>query len=106
MITFSMRIVVPPEKRGEVLEALRLVRGPTRVLPGCINFQVYQEVDDANALILLEEWKSRAELDNHIRSEDFRKILFMMDLSSEPPVIQINAVSRTGGIEVIQAARA
>ena len=104
MITFTLRIVAPPEKRDDILTAVRSLLGPTQVEPGCISCRFYQEIDNANALVLAQEWASKADLDRHIRSEEYRNILALMDISSEAPEIAFNTIAGTAGIEVIEAA--
>jgi len=53
----------------------------------------------------VEEWESQADLDKHIRTDDFRKILAVMDISNEPPEIKFNTVSKTVGMEFIERIR-
>lgn len=105
MIIATLRIVVPPEKRDAVLQTLRSLLGPTQVQPGCISCQVHQDIENENALTLVEEWESQAELDRHIRSEEYRKVLAVMDMSSKPPEIKFNTVSSTAGMETVVAGR-
>ena len=104
MITFTLRIVAPPEKRDDILTAVRSLLGPTQVGSGCISCRFYQEIDNANALVLAQEWASKADLDRHIRSEEYRNILALMDISSEAPEIAFSTIAGTVGIEVIEAA--
>ena len=105
MIIVTLRIVVPPERRDEVLKTLRLFLGPTGVQPGCISCRFCQDIENENALTLVEEWESQADLDTHIRTDDFRKILAVMDISNEPPEIKFNTVSKTAGMEVMERVR-
>ena len=105
MIMSTLRIVAPPAKRDEVVRTLNSLLGPTRVQPGCVNCRIYSEIDDKSALILLEEWNSQADLDRHLRSDHYRKVLALMDMSNTQPEIKFNTISDTKGIEAIEAAR-
>ena len=105
MIIVTLRIVVPPERRGDVLKTIRLLLGPTQVQPGCKNSRFYQEIENSNALFLIEEWKSQADLDRHISSDEYRKILALMDISSESPEIKFNTILHTAGMEALKTAR-
>lgn len=62
---------------------------------------MYSDVDQDNAVILIERWKTREKLEQRICSEDFRKILLAMDCAVEPPEIQFSTVASHGGIELI-----
>jgi quinol monooxygenase YgiN len=105
MIMSTLRIVAPPAKRNEVVRTLNSLLGPTRVQPGCVNCRVYSEIEDKNVLILLEEWSSQADLDRHLGSNDYKKVLALMDMSNTQPEIKFNTVSDTKGIEAIEVAR-
>ena len=105
MIMSSLCIVVPSAKRNEVVRTLNSLLGPTRAQPGCISCHIYSEVDDQNALILLEEWNSQADVDRHLRSNHYKKVLAIMDMSNTQPEIKFNTISDTKGMEAIEAAR-
>jgi quinol monooxygenase YgiN len=105
MVIATVKVLVPGEKLKEALQVVRLYLGPVCVQPGCISSRLYQDVNDPKALTLFEEWKSREDLDHHLRSNDYRKILALMELSSEPPEIRFNSVSHLGGLGVIEEAR-
>ena len=53
----------------------------------------------------MEEWDSRATLDEHIKSDTYRIVLSMMELSNYPPDIKLNIVSKTERMEAIEAVR-
>jgi quinol monooxygenase YgiN len=105
MIMSTLRIVVRPAKRDEILRTVNSLLGPTRVQPGCISSQFYTDVEDPNVLILSEEWKSQADLDRHLRSDQYRKILAVMDMSDSPPDIKFSTISDVKGMDAIRAAR-
>jgi len=105
MIIFSLRITVSPAKSNEVLDTLRLLAGPTSVEAGCIRFGFYEDLSNENTFLLMEEWESEKDLDRHIRSEDFRKILAVMDTAVERPEIKFVKVLNTAGMELIKELR-
>jgi quinol monooxygenase YgiN len=105
MIIATLRIEVPPERRDEVLKTLWSFVGPTRVQTGCLSCQIYHESGNPNALTIVEEWETQEDLDRHICSDEYRKILAVMDLSSTPPGIKFSRVTEIKGMEVIETAR-
>lgn len=106
MIIATLRMFVPPEKRDDVLRTLRLLMGPTRAQLSCISCRLYQEVEDANLISFIQEWNSWEALETHIRSNDYRKVLAVMELASEPPEIKFVEALKTDGIELIKEIRA
>jgi len=91
--------------RAEVVRALTAQLGPTRVQPGCVKCDLYQSVEDADLLALVEEWKCQADLDVRLSSDTYRSVLGAIELAREQPEIQFDTVLKRGGLEVIASAR-
>ena len=105
MVIVTLRMKVPGGKRKDFLDSARMITGPTAVQPGCISCRFYQDLDDPDAVLLVEEWESQEWLDRHIRSDEYRIILSFMELSTKAPEIKFNTISKTDGMEVIEAVR-
>ena len=105
MIIFTLRIKVPGNRRKDFLDSARLTIGPTKVQLGCIGCEFYQDLNDPDAVLYVQEWESRANLDDHIKSDSFRIVLSLMELSVETPEIKLNTISQTEGLEAIEALR-
>jgi quinol monooxygenase YgiN len=97
MLISTLRIVAAPHSRAEVVRTLAAQLGPTRVQPGCRRCDLYQDVENPEAITLVEEWESQADLDPRLRSEDYRAVLAAIELSQEPPVIHFDTVTRRTG---------
>jgi quinol monooxygenase YgiN len=105
MILAILHLVVTPEKRDDAIRILRTLIGPTQVQPGCLSCCVCQGIDEPRALTMMQEWTSQSELERHIRSDDYRKLLAVMDMASEPPIVEFHTIARTSGMETIQDVR-
>jgi quinol monooxygenase YgiN len=105
MIITSLKISVSHKKQQEALQVVRAILGWTCAQPGCISMEFYQDTNDPDSMILLEEWKDWNSLERHIRSESYRNILELMELSSEQPEIKLSTVASTKGMEVIEKLR-
>ena len=106
MVISTLRIVTGPQSRAEVVRTLVAQLGPMRVQPGCHKCDLYQDVEDAEVITLVEQWESQAALDLRLGSEDYRAVLAAIELSREQPEIHFDTVTRLVGLEVIVAARA
>lgn len=104
-ILARLRVVIPTEKRSDVVHTLRSLLEPTEVEPGCIRCHFYQDVQDENILNFVEEWQSKEDLDRHLRSDQYRKLLAVVDMSREQPEIRFDTITHTEGMEAIRAAR-
>jgi quinol monooxygenase YgiN len=105
MIHSTIRIALAPEKLAEVVGILRAMAERTRADPGCLACHVYQDVQDARVLMLEELWKTPADLTRHLRGEQYRKVLLVMEMAGEPPEVRFNAISHSTGVETIEQAR-
>jgi quinol monooxygenase YgiN len=101
MIQAYFRVVAPEGKRGEILEVLLSLKGPTEVSHGCRACRILLDAEDENALTYLEQWKTREDLEEHLRSERFRRLLPVIDMSAECPDIQFSAVGDIQGLEYL-----
>ena len=103
MIQASLRIVAPAEKRGEVLDVLRCLKGPTEVSKGCRVCRILQDAEDEGVLTYLVQWDTQDEVKEHFRCERFRRLLPYIEMSIEPPEVEVSELDRVGGIEFLVA---
>ena len=102
MILATLKMIVHPEKRRDLLETMRGMLEPARVERGCLSYHLYEDVEDRNAFVLVEEWETQGDLEKHIRTDNQRRVLALMDLLSEQPELRFNTVSHTAGMELIE----
>lgn len=105
MIIVRITMNVLPEKQLEFTQTLLSMVEPTGKEPGCLSYAVFCDIDDKNRFSLLEEWETRINLDDHIRSNRFGAFLGSKSLLCEPPKIQIFTVSYSEGMEVVNSLR-
>jgi quinol monooxygenase YgiN len=105
MVICTLRILTAPQSRAEVVRTLVAQLGLTRVQPGCHRCDLYQDVEDREAITLVEEWESQSDLSLRLRSEEYRSVLAAIELSRERPEIHFDTVARRGGLEVVESAR-
>jgi len=105
MIHSTIRMVIPFKKRAETLEILSSIAERTRFEPGCISCRVYQGMEDQHVIMLEEFWKSFEDLERHLRSEEYRKVLLVVEMALETPEIRFDHISSSTGVETIEKAR-
>ena len=104
MIIATILIVADSENIDKVIEVLSSVKGQTEGKSGCISCLINQEVYNENRISYKEIWENQEQLNKHIRSNLYQKILIAIDMSSQPPDIQFCTISCIGGIELIESA--
>ena len=105
MVTSLLKITAAPKKKKAAIQTVRSLLGWTSVQPGCISIAFYQDTESPGTLMLLEEWQDWRSIENHIRSDSYRSILELMELSSTPPEIKFCSVSDIQGMEVLERLR-
>ena len=105
MILGTLRILPPPGRRLQVLQILRSIQGPVAAQPGCGSCRIYEEEGPEAAIVLLEQWESKAALEAHLRSDAYRSILGALELSSAPPEVRFDSVTESEGMELIERIR-
>ena len=81
MIQACLRIVPPVDKWLELRDVMRALKGPTewRRMPCC---RVLQEDEADGGLTYFVQWESLGQLEEHVRSARFRKLLPYIEMSS------------------------
>ena len=105
MIIIGITMNVLIEKRTEVMQTLLSMIEPTENERGCLSCHASRDIEDKNVFSLIEEWKTREDLDDHIRSDRFSVLLGTKSLLCEPLKIQIFTVSDSEGIEAVNSVR-
>jgi quinol monooxygenase YgiN len=66
---------------------------------GCRAFRILQDVEDENVLTYIVTWETQEDLEEHLRSERFRRLLPYIEMSREPPEVDFNTIDEVRGIE-------
>ncbi len=98
----TVRLIAGDEDTRRQLAALV---GPTGAQPGCRRCLVLCEAAREEAVTLLQEWATRDDLDRHLRSAEFWRLLLIAELSDEPPEFTIDTVSCREGLDAVARSR-
>jgi quinol monooxygenase YgiN len=105
MIHATIRMTIPPKKRDDALRILRALVEHWRYDPGCLSCYIYEDHQEKNVLMLEEVWRSEEDLDLHLRSDEYRNLLMVLEMALKHPEVRFNTVSTSTGIETIEKAR-
>jgi len=105
MIAWGLRIHVLPAKRGEIDQILRSLLGPARVRGGCLACRIYQDIEEPEVLALIQEWASPDDLERYLRSDDYPRLLALMESASQLPEIWFDTIAAREGLEHLAAVR-
>jgi quinol monooxygenase YgiN len=105
MIRATIRMKMRGQKVKEALEILRSVAERTRVQPGCISCRVYHDAQEEDVIMVDELWRSKEEHESHLRSDEYRNVLLVVEMAHEKPEISFSEFSGSTGVETIEKAR-
>ena len=105
MILATIRMKISPQKRGEALKILKSTVERNRILPGCLSCRIYEDIEEDNVLMYEEMWKSEEEMEQHLLSDEYRKVLLVMEMALHHPEVGFNTLVSSTGIETIAKAR-
>ena len=105
MIRSTIRMLIPLNKQSEALEILEMVKVRTQFEPGCISTRLYLGVDEARAIMIEELWTSEEDILHHLRSEEYRRVLLVVEMAEERPEIRFDTIRHSSGVETIEKAR-
>ena len=105
MVLATIRMIIPPKKRGEVLNILRSTAEQCKVHSGCLGCHIYDDVQEDNVLMFEEMWSNEEGLVDHLRSKEYQDVLLVMEMALKHPEVKFNTVSTSTGMETIEKAR-
>jgi quinol monooxygenase YgiN len=105
VLIVNLRLSVGASIVKHLTDLYKLYQGPASVMSGCEGIDLYTHFANPHEFILIEEWSSPHALEHHIKSDDFRKVLAMMDLSDTPPDLKIRSIQWEKGFEMVEKLR-
>jgi quinol monooxygenase YgiN len=105
MVLATIRMTTSAKKFGEALRILGSMAEQCRVEPGCLSCQVYRDGQEDNVLLFEQLWGNEADMERHLRSDEYRKVLMVLEMAIKRPEIRFDAISSSAGIETIEKAR-
>ena len=58
-----------------------------------------------NALQFEEMWRSEEEFERHLRSDEYHRVLLVLEMAMKQPEMRFDSISSSAGIETIEKAR-
>lgn len=105
MIIEQMSISAPEGQGGQLCSALASLTGPTEVQPGCMGCRLFQSWQDPDEIVIQAKWAGPSDLILHLQSDAYKRLLLLMELSPEPPVLQFYTVEEVRGLDLVEMAR-
>ena len=105
MIIALVELLPSPGNKQSILEILRIAQRGARTKAACVGCDIYETVDTSRKILYLEQWQNVEDLQRHIQSSVYLRVLNAMDLSAEPPTVVFHKVSETKSMDLIESLR-
>lgn len=105
MMRSTTRMSLPQQKYKEALEILRSIAEQSLVQPGCLSSHLYTDLEEKNTLLMENLWLNWESLERHLRSEEYRNLLLVVEMAIECPEIRFDTIADSAGIETVEKAR-
>lgn len=97
VVTLTLDLFFPAEGIGEAIPLLASGCGRIEAKSGCLDSMVARDTLEESRVRYTETWTSEEMFLRHLRSEEFRRVLLVMDMCSEEPGVSIgNFTGHTG----------
>jgi quinol monooxygenase YgiN len=96
MIVVVGRVQTDPERREELLRVGQRVAATSRQEPGCLHYRVYQDSEDENAYVFVEEWEDQEALQAHFATPHVAEFMAAIQATLVgPPDVKFHTVAST-----------
>ncbi|MFY9942209.1 MAG: antibiotic biosynthesis monooxygenase family protein [Desulfobacterales bacterium] len=101
-VRVAIRMLIPAGKRKEARSILSDMIRRIRLKEGCLSSRLYQDAMNGKTLLFEEIWADENHFQGHLRSDEFRNVLLVVEMASKPPEIQFDRIDHSTGIGTIQ----
>jgi len=92
MITIIVNLKVKQDKKADFIKIMKELIDKSNEEEGCISYDLYENNDDSNALVLVENWVSEDAIDIHNKTPHFTS---MMPKLKELASIDVNLYTKS-----------
>jgi quinol monooxygenase YgiN len=106
LIVTTLRLRVAIDSRKELLQTLGSLYQPISSDRGLVSRQLYSEIDNDSAVLLVEEWESEGHWTRYLQSNEFAVLLGAMILVDNPKAVEFKVLFDLWGVESLKKLRA
>lgn len=99
MVIIFVKMTARPEKRRELSQTLLSIVEKVRNEIACLKAGFYQNIESEDDFLVVEEWATQTDLDDHMKSDLFTVLLGTGTLMQRPPEMVIHEVSHPTSLE-------
>jgi quinol monooxygenase YgiN len=94
MIVVVGRVSTDTDRRDELLRVGQTVARASRQEAGCINYRIYEDTENANDFVFVEEWESEAALQAHFGTQHIAEFMAAIQATlTAPPEVKFHTIA-------------
>ena len=94
MIVVVGRVSSDEARRADLLRVGQTVAAASREEAGCLSYRVYQDPENANNFVFVEEWESQEALDQHFAAAHTAEFLRAISATlAAPPDVKFHTIA-------------
>ncbi len=105
MIHAIVKMELPAGRVQEAMNILGPIAERAKAERGCFECQLHRDVHEHNVLIFESRWADEEHLHRHLRSQEYRDLMLVMEMASHPPEVRFDTVTHSTGFETVLKAR-
>jgi len=105
MIVTTTRMKVTSANQSELFQTILPLLGKVRGERGCVSSHLYMDVGDENSSLLVEEWETQADWDNHLQTRECSVLMGAVSVLCYPQGVEFQLLEYVAGIEAITESR-
>lgn len=99
MIVVIGRVRTGPDKRAEVLEIGQRLAAASRGEAGCISYRLYEDTENENEFVFIEEWQSDEALQEHFATPHIAEFMRAIPPTLvAPPEVKFHTIAHSRGL--------
>ena len=106
MIVVVGRVKTDAEKREALIQIAHKVAAGSRAEAGCISYRVYQDTENAEDFVFVEEWESEEALQTHFRTAHIAEFMgSIMSAIVGAPDVRFHTIASSRDLSDVGASR-
>ncbi len=104
MIVVVGRAQTDPEKRAQLLEVAHKVASASRQEEGCVEYRVFEDTEQPNNFLFIEEWKDEDALQQHFATSHIAEFMqAILGTIVAPPDVRFHEIASTRDLSQVGA---
>ena len=103
VVQLLVRLVASPDRVLDIVEGLRAVMRPAQQARGCSFAGIHLSANDSRRVAYVEDWDDAGELRSQFGTERFLRLLELLEMAADRPVVEFRVISETHGLEYMSS---